>query len=89
MMKRFYFGGDEDNGEDEEGGGFEMPHPTEFISMGPMEDPFQQLMESAIRICEKSLVWRFTNPEDKIPMIKKVFQGLAEIRKGYEEDADI
>lgn len=89
-MKRFYFGSD-DEGDDEEtdADAFDMPSASEFIAMAGSESPFRHLMDCSIRICEKNFVWRFLSPEDKIAMIKNVFDGLANMEKEYEGDADI
>jgi len=83
-MKRFYFG-DDDGGDEEDGGEFEMPPPT----MAQVESPARHLMDCSIRMCEGTFGWRFMSPEDKVAMVSKVFKGLAEIRKEYDEDADL
>jgi hypothetical protein len=87
-MKRFYFGS-EDEGEEEDGEGFEMPSASELIAMTQVESPFKHLMDSSIRVCERSLVWRFLSPEEKLKMINKVFAGLSAIEREYEGDADL
>jgi len=87
-MKRFYFGNDE-GGEEDEGNEFEMPPPTEFISMTQMESPARHLMDCSIKMCEGTFGWRFMSPDDKLAMVAKVFKGLAEIRKEYDENADL
>lgn len=87
-MKRFYFGS-EDEGEDDEVEGYDMPSPSEFMAMAHVESPFRHLMDCSIRICERNFVWRFMSPEDKIAMIKNVFEGLANMEKEYERDAEI
>lgn len=89
-MKKFYFGGEDDGDEEDEGAeGFGMPSPAEFIAMSQTESPSRYLMEFAIRVCEKSMVWSFTSPEDKLSMITKVFRGLADLAKEYDLDAEI
>jgi hypothetical protein len=87
-MKRFYFGS-EDEGDEEDAESFEMPSPAEIIAMTQMESPFRNLMDSAMRVCERSLVWRFTPPEEKLKTIKMVFDGLAAIEREYEKNADL
>jgi hypothetical protein len=90
-MKRFYFGSEDDGGEEEESDAeaFGMPSASEFIAMAGSESPFRHLMDCSIRICEKNFVWRFLSHEDKIAMIRSVFEGLSNIEKEYEGDADI
>lgn len=89
-MKRFYFSGDDDAGdeEDAEAEAFRFP-PPEFLAMGQIESPFKHLMDCAIKICEKNFVWRFMSPVDKVNTIKTVFEGLATIEREYEKDAEI
>jgi hypothetical protein len=87
-MKRFYFGSEGED-EDEDGEGFEMPSASELIAMTQADSPFKHLMDSSIRVCERSLVWRFLSPEEKLKMINKVFAGFAAIEREYEGDADL
>lgn len=87
-MRRFYYGS-EDEDDDEDAEGFEMPSASELIAMTQVESPFKHLMESSIRVCEKSLLWRFLSPDDKLKMIEKVFAGLSAIEREYEADADL
>ena len=91
MMKRFYFSGDDDAEEEDDADSeaFHMPPPSEFIAMGQMESPFKHLMDCAIRICERTLVWRLLSPEDKVKSVRSVFDSLAEIEREYEGDAEI
>jgi len=88
LMKRFYFGSD-DGGDDEDAEDFDPPLPADFISMAQIESPWRHMLDSTIRICEKSLMWRFMSPSRKIDMVRKVFDGLAEIQQEYEQNADI
>lgn len=87
-MKKFYFGGD-DEGDEEDEEGFEMPHPAEMIAMTQFESPAKYLVDAAIRICERQIMWSFMSPEDKLAAITKVFRGLAEMEKEYDLDADV
>lgn len=87
-MKRFYFGND-DEGDEDEMEDFVPPSPAELIAMTQMESPAKHLMDSAIRVCEKHIAWRFMSPDDKVTMIKKVFKGLSAISQEYEDDAQI
>jgi len=87
-MKRFYFGNDDEEDEDEMED-FVPPSPAELIAMTQMESPARHLMDSAIRVCERHIAWRFMSPDDKVTMINKVFKGLAAISQEYEDDAQI
>lgn len=87
-MKRFYFGSEED-GEGEDMDSFESMPPPEFLAMAHMESSFVHLMELSVRVCEKNIVWRLLSPDDKLSMIRKVFEGISEIEKGYDKDAEI
>lgn len=87
-MKRFYFGNDE-GGEEEDADDFGPQLPSEFISMAPFESPWRHLIESSIRVCERSIMWRFMSPTGKMNMIKKVFEGLSEMQEEYEQNADV
>lgn len=92
-MKKFYFGGDggDDEGDDEDMDmeGMHMPSPAELIAMTQVESPSRYLMDSAIRVSEKSFMWSLMSPDDKIAMIRKVFEALAGMIKEYEIDAEI
>lgn len=91
-MKKFYFGGDEDGDDEDEGEGMEdfgAPGAHEIIAMTHMDSPSRHLMELAVRVCEKSMLWGFASPEDKIASIKKVFYALMEMEKEYDLDADV
>lgn len=90
-MKRFYFSGDDDGGEEDEADSeaFPMPSPSEFIAMGHIDSPFRHLLDCAIRMCERTLVWRFLAPEEKVKNVRMVFKSLAQIEREYEGDAEI
>lgn len=87
-MKKFYFGGDEE-GDEEDEEGFDMPHPSEMIAMGQFESPAKYLLDAAVRVCERQIMWSFMSPEDKLAAITKVFRGLVDITEEYERDATI
>lgn len=90
-MKRFYFGneeGDDDDEEDLDDPNFMMPDPSEFISMARLDNPDQYLLECSLRMCERSLFWRFFSVERKISMVGKVFIELKKLTEGME-DAEI
>lgn len=81
-MKRFFFDNDDDDNEEDEmmdDAGRPMPEfIPEFLAMTqPQEDPRRHLLDCAIRICERSLFWRFMNHSKKTTMISSVFGDLA------------
>jgi len=87
-MKRFYFGNDEGDDEDEEDledPRFMMPDPSEFIAMTRFENPEQNLMDLSIRICEKSLFWMFFGVARKMSMITRVFTDLNKLQEGIDD----
>lgn len=87
-MKKFYFGGDED-GDDEDMEDMEAPGPHEIIAMTHMESPAKHLMDLAVRVCERSILWCLTSPEDKMAQVRKVFAELVEMEREYDLDADV
>jgi len=88
MMKRFYFGGDED-GEDEDSESFEMPSASELIAMTQAENPFKLLVDFSVRVCESSWLWRFLPLDRKISMVSKAFREFALMQEEYEENGEI
>lgn len=87
-MKRFYFGNEEGGDEEEEDFDdprFMMPDASELIAMTRFDNPDQQILECAIKICEKSLFWRFFGVVRKMSMIKKVFLSLRELTEGIDD----
>lgn len=80
-MKRFFFDNDDDDDEDEmmDDAGRPMPEfIPEFLAMTQQqEDPRRHLLDCAIRVCERSLFWRFMNRRKKTTMISSVFGDLA------------
>ena len=87
-MKRFYFGGEEDNDEDDPDS-FEMPSASELISIAQADNPFKTLIDFSVRICESSWLWRFLSLEKKISMVLKVFIKLSNAKEEYEKNAEI
>lgn len=77
-MKRFFF----DEEEDDEGDDDEMMEDAsyafpEFLAMAhQMGDPSQHLLDCSIRICERTLLWRFRSMDGKMLMIEEVFKRL-------------
>jgi hypothetical protein len=87
-MKRFYFGnedGDEEDEEDIDDPRFMTPDASEFISMARLDNPEQYLLECSLRMCEKSLFWRFFGAEKKISMVSKVFLDLKKLTEGLDD----
>ena len=80
-MKRFYFGDDEEENEedafDEEK--FLMPDAAELIAMTHLESTNESYLNYSIKICEKSFLWKFYGISKKIDMINKVYQNLKQI----------
>lgn len=87
-MKRFYFGneeGDEDDDEDLDDPRFMMPDASEFISMARLDNPDEYLLECAMRLCEKSIFWRFFGAQKKTSMVSQVFLDLKKITEGIDD----
>jgi hypothetical protein len=57
-MRRFSFG-DEDEEEEDEEMDIQRSFPEDFITMTQFGNPDGEIMNLAIRICEKSWLWRF------------------------------
>jgi hypothetical protein len=74
-LKRFHFGDDEDEEEEE--------FKPDFFSMSqfPIETG-NVFLESAIKICEKSLFWRFYTTNYKLKKIKIVYDFLTLLDEG-------
>ncbi|NBT57302.1 hypothetical protein EBT16_00805 [bacterium] len=87
-MKRFYFGNEEGDEEDEDeldDTRFMMPDASEFISMARLDNPDQYLLECSLRMCEKSLFWRLFSVERKTSMLSKVFIELKKLTEGFDD----
>lgn len=89
-MKRFYFGDEENEDEDEsEVDPMNMfPDPSEFIAMTQFENPDHYILNCSIKICEKSWFWNFYGISKKIKMIREVFEYLKILLEG-NTDAEI
>jgi hypothetical protein len=84
-MKRFSFGEDEPEDEEElDDMQFFMPS-SEFISMGQFADPNQEILNLSIKICEKSIFWRFYSSQKKVQIIGDVFKQLKKITEGNSD----
>jgi hypothetical protein len=80
-MRRFNFGGEDEDEEDNEE---EMasPHqmfPEDFITMTQFGNADNDLISTAVKICEKSWVWKFRGVKSKISMISEVFTALKDM----------
>lgn len=90
-MRRFYFEdeeGEDDEDNDIEDMAFMMPGGPEFISMAHLDNPDNSLLGYAIKICEKSLFWRFRTISGRMKMIEDAYDSLKKITEG-ENDAKI
>lgn len=83
-MKRFYFGDDEDEDEEnlESDPNFMFPDPSEFITMAQFENPDNHILNCSIKICEKSWFWNFYKVSTKVKMIREVFESLKIMTEG-------
>ena len=89
-MKRFSFGGDEDNEDEDEMDAesearYMFPDPSEFITMTQFENPDHNLLNYTIKICEKSWFWNFYRVSTKIKMIAQVFENLKIMTEGQND----
>lgn len=84
-MKRFSFGDEEDDEEEDE---MEMEmearrmFPEEFITMAQFGNPGNDILGIAVKVCEKSWLWRFKSLPAKLEMIAKAFISLQELSEG-------
>lgn len=88
-MKRFYFGEEENYEDEDEFDSDSEPHmfpdPADFITMAQFENPDNFILNSSIKICEKSLFWNFFGVSKKIKMISKVFESLKKLTEGNKD----
>ena len=82
-MKRFNFGYEEDNEEDYEDEEKFMQGP-DFFSMAQFPEN-DNLISSAIKICENSFFWKFYSIEKKSKLIKKTYIFLEKLVDGIDE----
>ena len=84
-MKRFFFEEEDDDDDemmDEEGQ--QMPEfIPEFFAMSQQENPANHMLSCAIKICERSFLWRFFSLERKMRMVERVFMELNVLVGGY------
>lgn len=79
MKRRFYFDGNENEDEDEEGDEKDEFDP-EFFQMAQF--PFQSddsIMNCAIKICESCFFWKFYSIEIKLKKIENAYNTLQSI----------
>ena len=95
-MKRFYFGDDEEEDKEDEDLDFEeanqmFPDVSELIALTRFDNPAggTNILEFAIRICEKSFLWKFYGSATKMKMIEETFAGLKKLTEEGIEDAEI
>ena len=84
-MKRFYFSDDEDYEEDEDIDESNFLD-SELLAMTQLGNSNVTLLSCAIKICEKTFLWRFLSLSRKTNMIEKVFNKL---KKMTEEGEDL
>lgn len=90
-MKRFFFDEEDDDNEDEMMNEAERMMPEfvpEFFAMPHQENPAMHILNCAVRMCEKSLYWRFLGSEKKTDMVKKVFNDLVDLIGGDDPEMD-
>lgn len=90
-MKRFYFGDDDEDGEEEDDldeTKFMMPDAAELIAMTQFGDSDQHVLNCAIKICEKSLLWRFRSLSYKLDAFEEAYSRIKKLTEG-QEDAEI
>lgn len=95
-MKRFDFEEDDEDGEEDEdifGDGEKPMTPKEYRELLAEERALEQetveleylglgneLMREAIRVCEKSFLWKFYGLQTRLNMISKAYTKLRNIR---------
>lgn len=81
-MKRFSFNEDDEEDDDEELD--ETKYLPELI-MSQFGDTPDDSLNIALRICEKSLFWRFYSVKRKLKILKDVFNDLTKIIEGIDD----
>ena len=90
-MKRFYFGEDDEDSEEEDDldeTKFMMPDAAELIAMTQFGDTDQHILNCAIKICEKSFLWRFRSLSYKLDAFEEAYSRIKKLTEG-QEDAEI
>lgn len=80
-MKRFSFNEDDENEDDELD---EMKYMPELI-MSQFGDMSGDSLDIALKICEKSLFWRFYSVKKKLKILKMAFDDLNKIIEGIDD----
>jgi len=90
-MKRFYFGEDDEDSEEEDDldeTKFMMPDAAELIAMTQFGNADQHVLNCAIKICEKSFLWRFRSLSYKLDAFEEAYSRIKKLTEG-QEDAEI
>lgn len=90
-MKRFYFGEDDEDSEEEDDFDetkFMMPDAAELIAMTQFGDSDQHVLNCAIKICEKSFLWRFRSLSYKLDAFEEAYSRIKKLTEG-QENAEI
>jgi hypothetical protein len=90
-MKRFYFGEDDEDSEEEDDldeTKFMMPDAAELIAMTQFGDSDQHVLNCAIKICEKSFLWRFRSLSYKLDAFEEAYSRIKKLTEG-QENAEI
>lgn len=81
-MRRFSFGDDEEEEEDEDMETemeIQRAFPEDFITMTQFGNPNADIMNLALRVCEKSWLWRFRGVSSKLKRIEETFFRLKDL----------
>lgn len=81
-MKRFFFEDEDDEDDEEMMREAEHAFPEffpEIFAMSQQEDPNRHILDCAIRICERSFLWRFVGLGRKMNMLRSVFSELGKM----------
>lgn len=86
-MKRFRFDDDEENEEENDEENHHMG--PEFFSMAqfPLDYGNNNILDSSIKICEKSFFWKFYKLQTKLNKIKEAYNFLRDL-ENLEEDLE-
>jgi hypothetical protein len=84
-MRRFYFG-DEGHEEDDEADEMDFVMPESgFITMTPMDNPEHYLLGCAIKLCENSIFWRFLDNSTRLKMIEEAYKTFRQLTEGNDD----
>jgi len=85
-MKRFYFSDDEYYEDEDEDIDESKFLDAELLAMTQLGNSDSPLLSCAIKICEKTFLWRFFSLSRKTNMIEKVFTKLKKITEKEGDD---